>query len=233
MKDKGQLDPNDLAWLGDLDGPASPDALTAALDLAYAEGPDGPGSNMAHARLRQTLNDKLGPVVYYSEIPESPVGKIIVAVARERVVAVDFGVELDEFLLRIRKRGYRRFLPSQERTMAACLQVQGYLDGELAEFDLESDLSGLTDFQKEVLLAAMSIPRGQVKTYGQIARSLGRPQSSRAVGRALGSNPIPLVIPCHRVIGSDGSLRGYSGGGGVRSKAFLLKLEGAQLAFQS
>jgi methylated-DNA-[protein]-cysteine S-methyltransferase len=94
-------------------------------------------------------------------------------------------------------------------------------------FELPVDLDRLTPFQVTVLQAARSIPSGSVWTYGQLARTIGSPKASRAVGQALGRNPVPIVIPCHRVVASDGSLGGYSGGGGLQSKRFLLGLEGA------
>jgi methylated-DNA-[protein]-cysteine S-methyltransferase len=78
-----------------------------------------------------------------------------------------------------------------------------------------------------VLQAVRTIPAGTVWTYGQMARAIGKPQASRAVGQALGRNPVPVVVPCHRVIAGDGSLGGYSGGGGLASKRLLLDLEGA------
>src|SRR3972149_1082691 len=86
----------------------------------------------------------------------------------------------------------------------------------------------LPEFQRRVLLAALKIPHGQVTTYGEIARRIGHPKAARAVGQALGHNPIPLVIPCHRVLGADGSLHGYGAGKGVPTKAWLLTLEGAR-----
>ncbi|NIL95766.1 MAG: methylated-DNA--[protein]-cysteine S-methyltransferase, partial [Planctomycetales bacterium] len=100
-----------------------------------------------------------------------------------------------------------------------------YLEGSRLTFDLPLDLRRVTDFQRQVLQAAAGVPRGQVTTYGEIARQIGKPNAARAVGQALGRNPVPIVIPCHRVIAADGSLRGYSGGGGIRSKAKLLQLE--------
>ena len=78
-----------------------------------------------------------------------------------------------------------------------------------------------------MLQTARNIPQGTLWTYGQVAQAIGKPKASRAVGQALGRNPVPIVIPCHRVIASDGSLGGYSGGGGLESKRFLLGLEGA------
>jgi methylated-DNA-[protein]-cysteine S-methyltransferase len=104
-----------------------------------------------------------------------------------------------------------------------------YLQGRRRTFDLPVDLRHLTPFQQRVLHAAQAVPRGQVSTYGQIARRIGRPRAARAVGQALGSNPIPIVIPCHRVLASDGSLHGYSGRGGIKTKAWLLRLEEARL----
>ena len=88
------------------------------------------------------------------------------------------------------------------------------------------DLSAITDFQRQVLLAACQIPRGQVVTYTDIARRIGRPKAARAVGQALSRNPVPIVVPCHRVLAADGSLRGYTGGGGLHTKRQLLTLEG-------
>lgn len=101
--------------------------------------------------------------------------------------------------------------------------VQRWLAGEEVGADL--DLSGLTPFEREVLEYTRRIPRGRVVTYGTIARALGRPRAARAVGTALGRNPIPLLIPCHRVVSSTGHLQGFAYGGLAR-KAQLLKMEG-------
>jgi methylated-DNA-[protein]-cysteine S-methyltransferase len=106
--------------------------------------------------------------------------------------------------------------------------VGEYLSGRRTAFDVPVDLSRMTAFQQEVLAAACQIPRGQVRTYSDLARQIGRPKAARAVGQALGSNPVPIVVPCHRVLAADGSLRGYSGGGGIATKARLLRLEGAR-----
>ncbi len=106
-------------------------------------------------------------------------------------------------------------------------QLRDYFEGSRASFDVPLDLSRVTPFQLSVLQAVRTIPAGTVWTYGQMARAIGKPQASRAVGQALGRNPVPVVIPCHRVIAGDGSLGGYSGGGGLASKRLLLDLEGA------
>jgi methylated-DNA-[protein]-cysteine S-methyltransferase len=111
----------------------------------------------------------------------------------------------------------------------AMKQVKEYLEGQRTKFDLPLDMSALSEFQRRVLTIALKIPRGQYLTYGDVAKAIGKPQASRAVGQALGHNPVPIVIPCHRVLGSDGSLHGYSGGGGLQTKAWLLQLEGASI----
>ncbi len=105
---------------------------------------------------------------------------------------------------------------------AAAAQLSAYFDGRLTEFDLPLAPSG-TEFQRRVWAALQQIPYGQTWSYGDLARKIGSPAASRAVGLANGKNPIALVIPCHRVIGSDGSLTGY--GGGLDRKRFLLALE--------
>jgi methylated-DNA-[protein]-cysteine S-methyltransferase len=101
-------------------------------------------------------------------------------------------------------------------------QLEQYFAGERTDFDLELDMRG-TPFQKDVWNALLTIPYGETRSYGEIARQIGRPDRARAVGAANGSNPISIIVPCHRVIGSDGSLTGY--GGGLDRKRFLLDLE--------
>jgi methylated-DNA-[protein]-cysteine S-methyltransferase len=109
----------------------------------------------------------------------------------------------------------------------ARLQLEAYFAGELTEFDLPLDLGG-TDFQRRCWLALATIPYGRTVSYGEQARRLGLgPASARAVGAANGQNPLPIVLPCHRVVGADGSLTGF--GGGLDTKRFLLEHEGALL----
>jgi methylated-DNA-[protein]-cysteine S-methyltransferase len=101
-------------------------------------------------------------------------------------------------------------------------QLEGYFAGRLVRFDLDLAPVG-TEFQIAVWKAVEAIPYGTTATYGEIATRIGKPDAARAVGAANGANPLPIVIPCHRVIGSDGSLTGY--GGGLDLKASLLELE--------
>jgi methylated-DNA-[protein]-cysteine S-methyltransferase len=101
-----------------------------------------------------------------------------------------------------------------------------YARGEPVSFEgLVFDLSACTPFQQAVLRTTQAIPPGQTRTYADVARAIGRPRAARAVGQALSRNPVPLMIPCHRVVGSDGGLRGYGGVGGVATKQRLLALE--------
>ena len=104
----------------------------------------------------------------------------------------------------------------------ACRQLAEYFAGERKNFDLPLSLAG-TEFQVEVLEALQTIPYGETTSYGAIAKQIGRPKAVRAVGAANGRNPIPIIVPCHRVIGTSGDLTGF--GGGLDTKAELLRLE--------
>lgn len=109
----------------------------------------------------------------------------------------------------------------------ALQQLLEYLKGERQVFEVAIDWADFTEFQRRVLQATRAIPYGETRTYGDIARAAGSPRAARAVGQAEKANPIPIIIPCHRVIGADGALVGYGGPDGVDLKAKLLKLEGA------
>lgn len=106
----------------------------------------------------------------------------------------------------------------------AARQLTAYFAGDLTTFDLPLRVEG-SDFQRAVCAAMAAIPLGETRTYGDIARDLGA--TAQAVGQACGANPIPILIPCHRVMGAHGKLTGFSGAGGVETKVWLLKHEGA------
>jgi len=112
--------------------------------------------------------------------------------------------------------------PDPEAFPEAVRQLRAYFEGDLTRFDLPLRLHG-TSFQQEVWSALTEIPYGETISYGEIARRVGRPGAARAVGLANGQNPVAIVVPCHRVIGADGSLTGY--GGGLDRKQILLQLE--------
>lgn len=115
----------------------------------------------------------------------------------------------------------QRLNPILEQTLA---ELSEYFEGKRREFDIPLAPRG-SAFQKKVWNALLGVPYGSVCSYGDIARRIGEPTASRAVGHANGRNPIPIIVPCHRVVGTSGALTGY--GGGLHVKEFLLGLEGA------
>ena len=209
--------------------------MDSALDELYAAGPGTAVTARAQARLRQTLAGVARPVgaarpatqAWYDVLPRSPIGAVFVAVSARGLRSVRFGLSERQFVDDLRRQDGVLPVRSSARAGAAARQVREYLAGRRTHFDVPVDLDAVTDFQREVLMAACQIPRGQVRTYADIARQIGRPKAARAVGQALSRNPVPIVVPCHRVLAADGSLRGYTGGGGIRTKEQLLRLEGA------
>ena len=155
----------------------------------------------------------------YTEI-ESPVGALLLAADEEGLRLINFqrGKHAER-----PKEGWRNDDASLRETMR---QLKAYFGGELHEFDLRLAPEG-TGFQREVWSALCDIPYGETISYGDLARRIRKPKAVRAVGTANGANPIPIVIPCHRVIGSDGKLTGYGGGLDIKEK--LLALEQKQM----
>lgn len=158
-------------------------------------------------------------------------GHTFYAAMTERGVAgTSIGSEtFEEFAARIRKR-YKaaevRFTRDPDKLSSCIGQLRDYFAGRLQQFDLPLDLHG-TAFQKSVWDALNAIPYGQVKSYGDIAREIGNIKAVRAVGGACGANPVPIIVPCHRVIGSNRSLTGFAGG--VDLKERMLQMEGVHL----
>ncbi len=112
---------------------------------------------------------------------------------------------------------------------AALTEIDAYLRGELREFTTPIDWSILKAFQRAALELVYAVPYGQKTSYGAIADKMGKPGAVRAVGQANANNPIPIIIPCHRILGTDGKLHGYGARGGIETKAWLLRLEGSWL----
>jgi methylated-DNA-[protein]-cysteine S-methyltransferase len=164
-------------------------------------------------------------VIYIGKLATSPLGPIWVAVSERGLVAVEVSADQDALKAQLSRMGYDQVVIDQTKTAAALQEISEYLHGERQIFEMPIDWSVLTPFQVRALHATYEIPYGQVATYGEIAQQLGNPRSARAVGRAEATNPMPLVIPCHRVIGTDGGLHGYGAGEGIATKAWLLKLE--------
>jgi O-6-methylguanine DNA methyltransferase len=186
---------------------------------------DPPPSVLARsrARVKNWFADE-APLIQWSQM-NSPLGPLFAAINRKGLCAVDFGRQENEFLSRFDLRV--RLERNQKAVQQVMGQLREYFAGDRSRFDLPVDLSALTPFQRSVLEVACRIVPGQVWTYHRLAEELGRPQCSRPVGQALARNPVPIVIPCHRVIASNGSLGGYSGGSGLKAKEWLLRLEGA------
>lgn len=157
-------------------------------------------------------------------------GQVWVAFSSRGLVTVEYGVDRAAFEDTVRRQMRGEVCLSSGRGPAgvenAARQIAEYLQGRRQVFRIEIDWTVLSsDFQRTALRAVMAIPYGEIRTYGQIAAAIGHPDAPRAVGRANATNPMPLVIPCHRLIGSDGTLHGYGGRGGLETKRWLLDLE--------
>lgn len=156
-----------------------------------------------------------------ADLPDTPLGPVTISVSEAGLSRIDFRAceEFDATLT----------MADSPLLLVAMEQMRDYLDGRRRSFDLPIDWSQMTPFQARVLRATLTIPYGQTCTYGELAVDLGQPGASRAVGVALGKNPLPIVIPCHRILGNNGHLQGYSAPDGLNKKTWLLKLEGVLL----
>ncbi len=158
--------------------------------------------------------------LYYS-VWQSPVGPLTLVVSEHGLVALEFGTAQPRKVNRS-----STWIQSDEELAPYRAELEEYFAGRRRRFDMPLDLRG-TDFQKRCWQALLDIPYGETRTYAEIARAVGRPQAFRAVGMANHSNPVAIVVPCHRVIASNGTLCGY--GGGLELKAKLLELERGNL----
>lgn len=160
---------------------------------------------------------------FVSQPSNTPLGPIHIAWTEKGVLAVEIGGELETFAARLSQR--LGSPPTFEDSSTPRAQLEEYLAGQRSTFEVDIDWALCTPFQRQVLEQQQAIPFGETRTYSQLAAQIGKPLAARAVGRAGATNPIPLIIPCHRVIGADGSLRGYGAPGGIQTKAWLLALE--------
>lgn len=159
------------------------------------------------------------------QIPDTPLDTLWIAVTETGLAAIAFNQTQASFTDWLARHSCDPVLNSDGKTAQARQQILEYLAGERTEFSLPLDWRFMNAFQAQVLQATLAIPYGSTTTYSALAEQVGRPQAPRAIGRAEATNPIPLVIPCHRVVGKDGSLRGYGGPKGIQHKAWLLELE--------
>jgi methylated-DNA-[protein]-cysteine S-methyltransferase len=160
--------------------------------------------------------------IHYTYFP-SPIGDLLLAGNGEQLSYIGF----PEGKSRMRHQDIWR--PDDRAFPEVRRQLLAYFSGELTSFELSLSPQG-TEFQRQVWQALRTIPYGQTRSYGDVAKQIGRPLASRAVGAANGRNPLPIVIPCHRVIGSTGTLTGF--GGGLEAKATLLRLEQRHAPFR-
>jgi len=167
--------------------------------------------------------------IYVGELNNTPLGDLRLAASDYGLVAVEWSdsqLNFDSYLQRLKR-------PTQhnEKKIAPYVkEIREYLEGKRQAFTIPIDWTLFRPFQREALQAVFRIPYSETRTYHDIAIQLGRPNASRAIGRANATNPMPLVIPCHRVIGTDRKLHGYGGGEGMKTKEWLLKMEGAVIA---
>jgi len=157
------------------------------------------------------------------------VGPLALASTQNGLAAVEIGItDLETWCCRKKlPAGSVRLEPGPFPVAA---QFTEYFNGDRRAFGFPLDLSGVTDFQRRVYAAVLAVPYGETRTYVHIAAQLGRPNAARAVGGANAANPLAIVVPCHRLIGADGSLRGYGAPGGIETKAWLLRFEAVQAA---
>jgi methylated-DNA-[protein]-cysteine S-methyltransferase len=179
--------------------------------------------NVAAELGRRAVAAGLADVAYASM--DSPVGELLVAVTDHGVVRVAFSSELsDKVLAELAARVSPRVLRLPARTDEVRRELDQYFAGSRRTFEVPVDWSLVRGFAQGVLRATARVPFGETTTYRRVAEAAGSPRASRAAGNALGSNPIPIVVPCHRVLHSGGGLGGYAGG--LDRKKTLLSIEG-------
>lgn len=186
---------------------------------------DTPDTLVTDARARLLARAKregLADVGY--AIADSPLGPLWIAVGPRGVAVISYGAEPNtaDFGRLVRTYG-PGIVPDPRRISVVARELDQYFAGRRRTFDLDVDLSALTPFQRRVLRATARVPYGELVTYRTVAQRAGNAAASRAAGAALGANPIPIVVPCHRVVASDGSLGGYAGG--LDAKRRLLAIE--------
>lgn len=177
-------------------------------------------------RAFKRLLGREGDVLSYAIMDDTPVGPLGLAAGPAGLCRVSFARDEDDFLARLLGEFGQRPVVRTNQLDRVRRALDRYFAGRRLDFtELAVDLSGLGPFDRRVLAATARIPAGSVATYADVARRAGNGRASRAAGNALHRNPVAIVVPCHRVLRSDGSLGGY--GGGLRVKEWLLRHEGA------
>ena len=177
-------------------------------------------------RFRDTAaRESLLDVAY--DLVDSPIGTLLVAATDRGFCRIAYDAEPEQELERLARTFGVRVLRSALPIDPARHQLDEYFEGDRRRFDLPLDVTLLADFNRRVLRELARVPYGEVVTYGELAARAARPRAARAVGTVMNRNPLPIVLPCHRVIGANGRLVGYAGG--LARKEALLRLEGALL----
>ena len=159
---------------------------------------------------------------------QSPVGTILIVADASAVVAVAIHPERSAKLQALGLTGHEQ---SNRISQSAAEQVVAYFAGERKRFDLPFSFAGISPFARKILSGLIDVPYGETMSYGELATICGHPQAARAVGRVMAANPVPIIVPCHRIVGSSGKMTGYSGGDGIVTKEWLLAFEaGRQLS---
>jgi methylated-DNA-[protein]-cysteine S-methyltransferase len=169
--------------------------------------------------------DREGLVDVAYDLADSPVGELLVAATDRGLCRIAY--RPDDALDELAGDFGTRVLRVPRRVDGIRRELDEYFEGRRQEFDLRLDLTPVADFHRRALDELARVPYGQVTTYGALAAKVGRPKAARAIGGAMNRNPIPIVLPCHRVVGAGGALVGYAGG--LERKELLLRLEGALL----
>ena len=182
------------------------------------------GDALAQEFVRRAEREGLLDVAY-AEV-DSPVGQLLVAATPRGLVRVSFPIESSEKVLEeLAGSVSPRILESPTKLDEVRRELDRYFEGRLQDFELPLDWQLTHGFYRKVLRATARIPYGQTRSYKQMATKAGSARAVRATGSALGSNPLPIIVPCHRVLRTGGALGGY--GGGLETKQALLELEGA------
>jgi len=165
--------------------------------------------------------------VAFDVLPDTPVGPLLVGVTDHGVCKISFDPEPERELEVLAQRFGSRVLRSSKPVERVQLELDQYFSGRRTHFDVEPDLRSIADYHRTVLTELAHVEYGHTTTYGTLAALTGNPRAARAIGTVMNRNPVPIVLPCHRVVGASGSLTGY--GGGLDRKEWLLRLEGAIL----
>ena len=161
----------------------------------------------------------------FDVVGDTPIGDLVVGVTDHGICRVHFDADPERTLEVLARQYGPRVLRSSKPVDRARKELDEYFAGRRHAFDLDWDVRQLAPFNRRVLSELARVEYGQTTTYGQLAAASGNPKAARAVGTIMNRNPIPVVLPCHRVVGADGKLVGYAGG--LERKALLLRLEGA------